>query len=61
VAGALRDATRWDRAASVIAALPVIPAAAGLFHQAWESATILWHLGSFLFWSMRLGHEGLKG
>lgn len=48
-------------AASVIAALPVIPAAAGLFHQAWESATILWHLGSFLFWSMRLGHEGLKG
>ena len=61
VAGALRGASRWDRAASLIAAVLVVPAAAGLFHQVWEPATILWHLGWFLFWSVRLGHEGLKG
>lgn len=60
VAGALRGARRWDRAASMIAAVLVVPAAAGLFHQAWEPATILWHLGWFLFWSVRMGYAGLK-
>ena len=59
IAGALHSASRWDRIVSALAAILVLPAAAGLVSGAWEPATILWHLSWFLYWSMRLGYEGL--